>query len=217
MRKNVILLGIGIMFSMSVSVLAATNGVQTFDLLFKSGDVLWIGEDIGGEYELSVLHQVVVRDDGVAAGQSELKTYRQWAPIAALDTYVRTDLVIRLESLSDGRWGHSDLTWTLRPPDEDKTLTESFIAHVQAGGSNAESFYAAKQAPAKQPPLFRGADAEPLYFSDRGLFFNYTIDSSYIFFRSGLVLVFTHQPAKAVGLDTMHGFIVMRFNSSSGQ
>ncbi len=217
MRKNVILLAIGMMLSASVSVLAATNGVQTFDFLFKSGDVLWIGEDIGGEYELSVLHQVVVRDDGVAAGQSELKTFRQWAPIAALDTSVRTEAVIRLESLSDGRWGHSDLTWTLRPPDEDKTLTELFIAHVQAGGSNAESFYAAEQAPAKQPPLFRGADAEPLYFSDRGLFFNYTIDSAYVFVRSGLVLVFTHQPTKAVGLDTMHGFIVMRLNGSFGQ
>ncbi len=196
-----------------VTALAASGGEQTFQFLFKTGDVLWIAEDIGGQYELSALHQVAVSGDGVAAGQSELKTYRHWQPIVELESHFRTRPVVKLEPMEGGLWGQSELKWTIGPPDEDPALTAAFNQHVYDGGSNAETFYAEDNAPPKHPPAVAGAEAEPLYFSDRGLYFNYTIDSAYFFPRSGLLLVFTRQPITAVGLDTMHGFIVMQINS----
>lgn len=195
-----------------LTVQAASGGVQTFQFLFKAGDVLWIGEDIGGQYELSSLHQVAVSDDCIAAGQSELKTYRHWRPIVELQSHVRTRPVVELEPLPDDLWKLPDQPWTIGPPDQDSTLTAAFHQHVFDGGSNAQTFYAQDDAPAKHCPTVVGAVAEPLYFSDRGLYFNYTIDSAYYFPHSGLLLVFTHQSITAVGLDTMHGFIVIKLS-----
>lgn len=190
---------------------ASTNGEQTYRLLFKSGDVIWIGQDIGGEYELSMLHQVTVTDKGAADGQSMLRAYGNWTFAADLKNVFRTDLVMALKPLDDHAWGHSDLDWTVRAPATDASLTEQFFAHVHDGGSNAQTFYAAQKSPTKHPPAV-SVKAAPLLFSDHGLFFNYTIDAAWYFPRSRLLLVFTHQPTKAVGLDTMHGFIVMQLN-----
>ncbi len=211
MARTLFLIGSLLLCPMTVQ--AASGGEQTFQFLFKTGDVLWIAEDIGGQYELSALHQVAVSGDGVAAGQSELKTYRHWQPIVELESHFRTRPVVKLEPMEGGLWGQSELQWTIGPPDEDPALTAAFNQHVYDGGSNAETFYAEDNAPAKHLPTVAGAKAEPLYFSGRGLYFNYTIDSAYFFPRSGLLLVFTHQSITAVGLDTMHGFIVMQINS----
>jgi hypothetical protein len=99
---------------------------------------------------------------------------------------------------------------TVSTPSEETTLNEAFHRHVADGGSDARSFYAAPDAPKRHCPTVKGAAAKPMFFSERGLFFNYTIDSAYFFPRSGFLLVFINQPVKAVGLDTMHGFEVMK-------
>ena len=150
---------------------ASTNGEQTYRLLFKSGDVIWIGQDIGGEYELSMLHQVTVTDKGAADGQSMLRAYGNWTFAADLKNVFRTDLVMALKPLDDHAWGHSDLDWTVRAPATDASLTEQFFAHVHDGGSNAQTFYAAQKSPTKHPPAVSVKAALLLSPLDHGLFF----------------------------------------------
>ena len=202
-------------WTLSSTAAAATMGEQSFHLLFKAGDVVWIGEDIGGEYELSVLHQVAITKDGILAGQSELRAFRHWSPIRDLKPHFRIASVLELKPDADKRWTHPDLSWTIQPPAEKPSLAEAFDRHVRDGGSHAGTFYAQQNAPPEHPPVIIGADAEPLYYSGRGLFFNYTLEAAWFFPRSGLLLVFTRQPIVAVGLDTMHGFVVMRLNTPS--
>lgn len=206
---NILIIWLWAVF-MSATVSASTNGTQSFRFLFKAGDVLWIGEDIGGEYEQSTLHQIVLSGDSVTDGQSTLKTFGQWTPIGSLTSYLRTEVAVPLKKQPDGSLGHKDFKWTVRPPAEDKALIDAFHKHVEDGGSNAHSFYVLKDSPARHAAVVTGVAAEPLFFSDRGLFLNYTIDSAYFFPRSGLLLVFTHQAEPAVGLDTMHGFMMMK-------
>ena len=206
---NILIMCLWAMF-MSVTVSASTNGEQSFRFLFKAENVLWIGEDIGGEYEQSILHQIVLSEDSVTDGHSTLKTFGQWTPIESLKSQLRTEVSVPLQKQSNGSFGHNDLKWTVQPPAEDKASIDAFRKHVEVGGSNAHSFYALNDSPARHAAVITGAAAEPLFFSDRGLFFNYTIDSAYFFPRSGLLLVFTHQSEPAVGLDTMHGFMMMK-------
>lgn len=200
----------GMVLLASTAAIASTNGTQSFRFLFKGGDVLWIGEDIGGEYEQSILHQIVLSGDSVTDGQSTLKTFGQWTPIESLKSRLRTEVAVPLQKQSNGSFGHNDFKWTVQPPAENQALIDAFHKHVEDGGSNASSFYAQKDTPARQAVALTGAVAEPIFFSDRGLFFNYTIDSAFFFPRSGLLLVFTHQSVPAVGLDTMHGFMMMK-------
>lgn len=202
-----------VMLTLSMAASGATNGEQTFRLLFKAGDAVWIAEDIGGEYEQSVLHQVVTSGEAVADGQTTLKTYGDWAAIESLQAHFRTETGVALQPRPDGGLARPGLTWTLRPPAEDAALTDAFHKHVAAGGSDARSFYGADAPPARHPPVIEGAKAEPLWFSGRGLFCNYTISAAYYFPRSGLLLVFTRQAEHAVGLDTMHGFVLLKIQS----
>lgn len=189
---------------------ASTLGEQTFGFLFKAGDVLWIGEDVGGAYEMSVLHQVVVGDEDTVGGRSTLRTFGDWSAVQSLRPLLEVEPALSLTEREGGLWGHDDLDWTVNAPDRNPALAEAFDRHVQDAGSDARSFYAARSTPDRLAPDVVGAGAAPLYFSDRGLFFNYRIASAYFFARSGVLLVFTHQPLKAVGLDTQHGFVLMR-------
>ncbi|OQA00291.1 MAG: hypothetical protein BWY71_00770 [Planctomycetes bacterium ADurb.Bin412] len=59
-------------------------------------------------------------------------------------------------------------------------------------------------------PGFDGLSARLVYFYPAGLYVNYEIDRVYYFPKSRYLLIFTRQPQKAVGLDTMHGFLLFR-------
>lgn len=189
---------------------AATMGEQTFRFLFKAGTVVWIGEDIGGEYEQSVLYQATMTSDGLSVGASELAAFGAWEAIESLAGCFRTEAAVALQAQADGAWGHETVSWRLRAPDADAALMEAFMSHIHGGGRNGRSFYAASKQPVRHSPVVVGAAAERPVFSERGLFFNYRIAAAYYFPKSHLLLVFTHQPQKAVGLDTMHGFVLMR-------
>jgi hypothetical protein len=59
-------------------------------------------------------------------------------------------------------------------------------------------------------PVFINNKALLLYYHPAGLYIDYEIERIYYFVRSHYILIFTHQERKAVGLDTMHGFILYK-------
>ncbi|POR01501.1 hypothetical protein AU468_08025 [Alkalispirochaeta sphaeroplastigenens] len=187
----------------------ATQGEQTHQLLFKSGSIIWIAEDIGGAYELSVLHQIVISDSGAVGGESLRSNHADWSFVDKLKEHFQIEPVIELTSQDHTQWGNPRLDWTVRPPTGNASLEQAFVAHVHDGGDNAKTFYATHAGEGRHSPIVESMNTRPLLFSDRGLFFNYTINTAWYFPRSRLLLVFTHQPTRAVGLDTMHGFVLM--------
>jgi hypothetical protein len=65
-------------------------------------------------------------------------------------------------------------------------------------------------------PSVEGLNVRMVYYYPEGLYIDYTISKVYYFPRSGYVLVFTNQPRLASGLDTMHGFLLLKIIKESG-
>lgn len=189
------------------SLVASTNGTQTFEFLGRSGSALWIAEDIGGEYCLSRLHHLVIEDGRAAAGTSELKEYGNWQPVRDLVTRLRLEKAVPLKKRPDGSLASGDLTLTAPPADP--AQMESFHDHIRTGGSNALTWADQTGGPAIHPPLINGRPAQILYSLPAGLYISYTLDQAWFFPRTSQILLFTHQPTPAVGLDTMHGLLLL--------
>ena len=191
------------------AVWASTNGEQAFELLGKAGSVVWVAEDIGGEYCLSRLHQIVIEPNSVSAGASELKQYKDWQPARDLMGRLALEKALPLERLEDGRLADPSGKLTIAAPAPDSNLLARFHEHIAAGGSNALTWAAAMGQSPLQPPRVNNSPAKVLYPLPGGLYLNYALDRGWHFPRSGLVLLFTHQPTRAVGLDTMHGILLL--------
>jgi len=189
---------------------ASTNGEQDFHFFGKSGDTIWITEDIAGEYQLSILHQFIVSGDEVVHGVSTANKYAQWQPLTKLTQMLDREEVVTIGLKQDGSHGNAERNWTVSAPPEDPNFVEAFNRHIEAGGSNARTWAQANPSRTVQVPQFENARAQLLYSYGRGLYMNYRIDWACYLPQSKLLVLFTYQPLKAVGLDTMHGFMILR-------
>jgi hypothetical protein len=189
---------------------ASTSGEQDFHFFGKTGDTIWITEDIGGEYRLSILHQCIVSGDEVVHGVSTAKKYAQWQPLTKLTQMLDRNQVVAIGLKQDGSYGHAELNWTVSAPAEDPNFAADFGRHIEAGGSNARTWAQANPSRVLQVPQFENAQAQMLYSYGRGLYVNYRIDWACWLPQSRLLVLFTYQPLKAVGMDTMHGFMLLR-------
>ncbi len=59
------------------------------------------------------------------------------------------------------------------------------------------------------PPV-DGVRINLVYHYPTGLYINYEINKVYYSPNFGYLLIFTRQPKLAVGLDTMHGFVILK-------
>lgn len=194
---------------------ASTQGVQTFEFLGKSGSTIWVAEDIGGEYCLSRLHHIVLEADHAAAGTSDLKEYGNWQPVRDLLSRLELETAVPLRKLTDGSLVDEKQQLQLTPPPPDPALMDQFHEHIRTGGSNAQTWTQQTGQPRIQPPRLNGQPAGILYSYPAGLYVSYTLDRAWYFPRSGRILLFTHQPTRAVGLDTMHGLMLLNLPQSS--
>lgn len=189
---------------------ASTNGEQDFHFFGKSGDMIYITEDIGGEYRLSMLHQFIVSGDEVVHGVSTAKKFAQWQPLTKLTQMLDREKIVALGLRQDGSHGSTELSWTVSAPAEDPNFAADFGRHIEAGGCSARSWAQANPSRAMQMPQFENARAHLLYSYGRGLYMNYRLDGALYLPQSRLLVLFTRQPLKAVGMDTMHGFMLLR-------
>lgn len=192
------------------AVWASTSGEQAFELLGKAGNVIWIAEDIGGEYCLSRLHQIVIEPNRVSAGASDLKEYQGWRPVRDMMGRLAQERVLPLKRMEDGSLTDPSGDLTITAPSPDPNLLARFHEHIAAGGSNALTWAAAIGSVPLLPPQVNGRRAHILYRLPAGLYVNYALDRGWYIPQSGLILILTRQPVRAVGMDTMHGLLVLR-------
>jgi hypothetical protein len=62
----------------------------------------------------------------------------------------------------------------------------------------------------------KGTKAVLDYYYPKGFYINYTIDKVYYFPREKVLLVFTQNEKLAAGMDTMHGFMILRIIGNDG-
>ena len=63
-------------------------------------------------------------------------------------------------------------------------------------------------------PKIEGIKTELLFSYETGLYINYEISEVH-YFPNSYILIFTNQPSKAVGFDTMHGFLIFRIKRNT--
>ncbi len=189
---------------------AASLGRQEFGFIGKGQNVFWITEDIGGQYELSQLLQVVIDDESAVLGTIEMTEFRQWDWLDENAKNLRTEIAVPLKLNDEGLLEAQDAYISIAPPKENDQLLEKFNEHVRQGGSNAVTWHKKKDLDGVTEPAVSGIDTKLVYHYPAGFYVNYELDRGYWLPRSGYIVVFTEQPIRAVGMDTMHGFMILR-------
>jgi len=197
----------------NISNVFTTNCYQTFHFFFlcQGSPTFWIGEDLSGECNYSRLLQIGIEDSTVTVSESELKEYNDWKNIPELHSlfkiYEEEPLVLKGDV-----WENKDLN--VSPPAIDSLLYEEFNKHIVQGGSNAISWFQLKGKKGIILPNVEGIKTELLFSYKPGLYLNYEISEVH-YFPKRFVVVFTHQPRKAAGLDTMHGFLIFKIKADT--
>ena len=205
--KNIYLL-ILFIFLFTVSFIASSNKdslkiystfcEQTFHFFFlsKGSPTFWIGENLSGECQISYLYNISIRDSIVSVSKSELKEYNKWDELKNISGFFR-----KYKELDD-----NDLVIT--PPQFDPGLRDAFNNHVYEGGSNGYTWNKKHGLDGIILPTVENLKSELLFYYHFGLYINYKIASVHYFPDARLILIFTEQPLRAVGMDTMHGFLI---------
>lgn len=190
-----------------------TNCHQTFHFFFFSqgSPTFWIGEDLSGECDYSRLLQISINESTISVSESELKEYNNWGNILELHSlfniYKEEPLVLK-----GNVWENKDLQ--ISPPVFDSLLYKEFNEHIIQGGSNAISWFKLKGNQGIKLPNIEAIKTELLFTYKTGLYINYEISNVY-YFPNRYIVIFTHQPQKAVGLDTMHGFLIFKIEKDT--
>ena len=187
-----------------------TNCHQTFHFFFLSqgSPTFWIGEDLSGECNFSRLIHISVNDSAAYQSESRLKSYQDWGDVPDLKDLFETYKEQPLE-LKDKIWQNEEIK--VHRPAYDPFLAEEFNEHIANGGSNAVTWLKLKGSAGIKLPTIEGINTEYVFSYQSGLYINYEIAEVH-YFPGRYILIFTHQPQKAVGSDTMHGFLIFKIN-----
>ncbi len=191
---------------------ATTNCDQAFTFLARSkgnNPVFWIAEDVGEECFVSYLLLVTISPSKATLISIDLRNFGDWDWLKEGTEHLRTELPVELEN-QNGTWKITQTSEYIKPPPYNSKLSAQFDKHIRKGGSNGVSWNRNHGLKGILLPVIGGAKTKLIYFYPVGLYINYDIAKVYYFPKSGYILIFTHQPKLAVGLDTMHGFLLLK-------
>jgi hypothetical protein len=190
---------------------ASTSCDQKFTFLGLtrgSRPVVWVAEELGGECLSAQLVQAILDDPNTTTVSTDIPS-RQIGWLKEAMANFATEKPQPLQDVQ-GFWMARGTTWYIKPPQTRSDLASAFTAHVAAGGSNGQTWNKARGLKGVVAPEVGNATARLIYFYPAGLYFDYTISQAFFHPRSGYLIVFTNQKTLAVGLDTMHGFMVLK-------
>lgn len=191
---------------------ASTNCVQKFTFIARTwgpNPTFWIGEDLGGEAGVSQLLQVTMVGGKTMLIRTDLELQKDWGWFAAAMKRFPAEEPIELVNI-EGKWRTKGVKWSVEAPATNEQLADAFRRHIHAGGDDGTTWNRKMGSKGVVPPVVDGFDVEMTYYYPAGFYVNYDIAKIYYFPRTGYLLVFTDQKQSAVGLDTMHGFMLLR-------
>lgn len=173
---------------------------QTFKLFFltKGYKTFWIGENLSGECQTSTLLNISILDSTATLTKTSMKNYNSWNEILILSDAFDTYEAPIANNLS------------VSEPLFDSSLAKSFSSYLLEGGNNAIKWNAINGENGIVLPIVENFEFDLLFYYDAGLYINYKISDVQYFPDADLVIVFTEQPVRAIGMDTMHGFLIFK-------
>jgi hypothetical protein len=155
------------------------------------------------------LVQVVIQDDKAQAIQTLLKTYQGWGSLAEAVSLLESPKGMSLEKQGT-TWQDTAGRITLVPPGPNKVLHKRYLEAARTWCSSAEAWNEHIGAEGTLYPAVRGMETTLVYAYARGYYVNYRIKRALYLPDRSLVFVQTEQTERAVGNDTMHGFLILR-------
>jgi hypothetical protein len=190
---------------------AATFCEQELFFLVKPAgptDCYWIGESVGGECGFDQIVGVFVRSDGAEASVISLKRETDWRDVRAFVSGIEAEQFLTLQN-DEGVFSHADPAIVVSAPASNPELLDAF-SQLESSGGSCEDWNNSRGADGLVQPGFEGCTPTLVYYYPKGLYIDYRIAAVHYFAASRSMLIITEQPRRAVGLDTMHGFMIFR-------
>ena len=204
-----------VLFVNARTVLATTNCVEVFKFLGlslgpDSRPVFWISRDTTGECMNSELLQIVIERSGSTVISTYLEEYGDWTALREGIRHLETEPPVKVEKNNNGTWMIGESVGQIRVPAKNPDFDELFDQHQNEDFGDGSSWNKKYGVDGISLPLIDGLNTELVVYYPGGLYVNYDISQAFYFQKSGYLLVFTHQPRLAIGLDSMHGFLILR-------
>ncbi len=176
--------------------------------------VLAYQEQLTGDCEQYRLHLVFINDSLTTSIETEGLS----SPPSQMDGFFELFGRERCDTLRDSSGvfiiGYRE---SCSVPKEDTSFNRKWVDFLRSGGSSSRDWCELYPLECTEYPAFHGVEAALLYKHPGALYRGYSIATSLYYPTSKILVLITHQPRKAVGLDTMHGVLVYRLKSSTGQ
>lgn len=179
----------------------------------SSQHVVWIVEDRSGEgHSTTLLHIVLREGDSPLLVRTDLKEYGDWQWLLEGAGRLRTER-FQVLAKTQGLFSSENGDLIIQPPLVNEARSSGFKELIRQGHKGARDWNDTRGLDGFDPPRVEGGDCELAYYYPAGLYINYDITDVYHFERAGYLLLFTHQDMLETGMDTMHGFIILRLSS----
>ncbi len=184
---------------------ALTRGYSSLSHSERS-KTFWITEDVDGECQWSHLIQLSIADKKVYSNDSDLLEFGEWGWLTECIKHLSLEIPQEF-SESSGVWSCSTASFRIISPQPDSGLLYSFLAASREGYE--QKWIEDHDLGGISIPIFEGVKGELIYHYKRGLYIGYQFSKVY-YFPPEYLLIITHQPMMANGLDTMHGFLLFK-------
>ena len=138
MAKKTVLLSLAACLAIASSLWSASMGKQDFTFIAKptaypqTSSMYWIGEDIGGQYHQSQLHQVLIIDSSALCVSSDLKRFGQWQKVTDAADQLHHTKPAKVDPDDKGRIKIGEPDYIITPPASNPSLMEKFQEHIMA-------------------------------------------------------------------------------------
>ncbi len=186
---------------------------QTFTIHGKtSGDnaMLFWSVVLGGDCEPIVRGFVLVLGDTTTPVLTTQRWGMDW--VQRIFNDISEEKSIKIEE-TDGRYVINDTVW-IEPPAEDTTFLRKFQTVIKHGCRGPKDWYCECPVNCSDYPIVHGCEADIVYAYEGGVYKSYSFKDVLYYPESGYLVVISDQPVKAVGLDTMHGMLVLRLKTN---
>ena len=174
--------------------------------------VLWLTQDVDGACVSSYLIQIAVEDSSAHAVYTGLKEYLDWSWLDAGWQHFETQPFIEFTE-DDGTWQQEKTPFSLQTPEKDGAWAEAFDKHIIDGGTSGHSWYKEKGINGIVLPKINKEKGKILHYAPIGLYANYDIEQVFYVESSKTLLVITRHEYRAMGLDKMNGFLVLKISA----
>jgi hypothetical protein len=214
-RRDYLLCAIILCMGFSRVAEATSSCEQTLKLLGVTGArfvgdcVFWVAEDLSGECHESRLIQLAVQKGQARLIKSPLKSFQGWGGLSEAVALLEGPKVVPLKK-QGVYWQDNDGWIKLAVPTPNQPLHERYLEAAQSWCSSAREWNTRMGHQGIICPSVDGMRVELLHAYASGYYVNYCVKKAFYYPGRSLLFVQTEQTQKAVGMDTMHGFLVFR-------